>query len=100
MFFFSPHVIVADTNECIENRDSCEHVCTNTEGTFQCSCLDGYILDSDGANCTDVDECSLGEDNCQQLCLNSDGGFTCECDTGYRLDTDGANCSGKSITFT
>ena len=26
--------------------------CTNTEGSFECFCRDGYILVSDGKNCS------------------------------------------------
>ena len=32
--------------------DGCSQYCTNTEGSFECACIDGYILDSDGKNCS------------------------------------------------
>ena len=34
------------------NNGQCAHNCTNTQGSFFCTCLDGYILNDDGLNCT------------------------------------------------
>ena len=31
-----------DTNECLSNNGGCEQVCTNTNGTFYCTCNHGY----------------------------------------------------------
>ena len=42
----------ADIDECESEEDNC-HVnaqCTNTEGSFTCSCKPGYT--GDGINCT------------------------------------------------
>ena len=44
--------IFADINECNESNGGCSHYCINTEGSFECSCSDGYVLDSNGANCS------------------------------------------------
>ncbi len=41
-----------DTNECTFTNGGCEHYCTNTVGSFICSCLDGYWLDLNGKNCS------------------------------------------------
>ena len=38
-----------DINECTSSP--CDHTCTNTAGSFVCSCDDGYVLDSDGLSC-------------------------------------------------
>ena len=40
-----------DINECEDDNGGCSHNCTNTEGNFECSCGDGYKLDSDGSTC-------------------------------------------------
>ena len=47
------HIIFfnADINECIEGRDNCSQMCTNTEGSFTCGCVDGYLLDIDETTC-------------------------------------------------
>ena len=41
-----------DTNECAVNNGGCEHTCSNTEGSYDCSCPDNYFLSSNGHNCT------------------------------------------------
>ena len=83
-------------------------MCNNTEGSYECLCMDGYELDVDGRNCTgegveqqldssislimsvcstqlyirpDIDECYEGTDSCEsnQICENTEGGFECSC---------------------
>jgi len=41
--------MIVDINECLSSP--CGHTCTNTVGSFVCSCYDGYVLDSDGSSC-------------------------------------------------
>ena len=36
----------------------CETYCTNFEGTFLCSCDDGWTVDDGGYECRDLDECT------------------------------------------
>ena len=33
-----------DKDECQTNNGGCEHTCTNTAGSFTCSCNDGFKL--------------------------------------------------------
>ena len=88
--FFSTAV---DINECDTNNGGCSHVCTNTRGSFQCSCNDGYKLDdTDGKTCKDINECFTGSQQCEQICTNTLGSFTCDCEGGYELNTDGRTC--------
>ena len=44
-----------DIDECLLETDNCHDNanCTNTEGSFECECLDGY--EGNGVNCTDID---------------------------------------------
>ncbi|CAC5378019.1 unnamed protein product [Mytilus coruscus] len=42
-----------DIDECSNEMFKCEHGCTNTNGSFVCSCRDGYTLHSDGKTCID-----------------------------------------------
>ena len=88
-----------DTDECLANStsDGCEQVCTNTIGSFQCSCIEGYTLSSNDKSCLDIDECTAGTHNCQQLCINTNGGYFCGCNSGYQLNSDGRNCSGMYV---
>ena len=48
---FSYNIILLDINECDEGSHNCEHICTNTVGSFECSCNSGYRLDDNGRNC-------------------------------------------------
>ena len=36
--------IIVDINECNVNNGGCEHTCTNTVGSYNCSCNTGYQL--------------------------------------------------------
>ena len=38
-----------DINEC--ESSPCLHACNNTDGSFVCTCYDGYILLDDGCSC-------------------------------------------------
>ncbi|XP_019614687.1 PREDICTED: uncharacterized protein LOC109462574 [Branchiostoma belcheri] len=73
--------IVTDINECETNNGGCEQICTNTIGSFECSCRDGFLLAADGLTCNtavchwegtapfcDPGDCDIGtyvrSDNC------------------------------------
>ena len=34
--------LLLDINECLVNNGDCQHICTNTDGSFECSCNTGY----------------------------------------------------------
>ena len=34
---------ILDVDECKEGNGGCDHTCTNTEGSFECTCNDGYV---------------------------------------------------------
>ena len=70
----------------------CDTFCTNFEGTYQCSCDPGFMLDeadSVGLTCRDRNECMdegtgnpcIAHDHSQ--CVNTPGGVTCSCREGY-----------------
>ena len=40
-----------DVNECEEDLDGCKQLCANNEGSFQCGCREGYVLDRNGFSC-------------------------------------------------
>ncbi|TFK01273.1 type 1 phosphatidylinositol 4,5-bisphosphate 4-phosphatase [Platysternon megacephalum] len=72
-----------DLDECNQSPKPCNFICKNTEGSYQCSCPRGYILQEDGKTCKDLDECSTKQHNCQFLCVNIIGGFNCKCPPGF-----------------
>ena len=111
-----------DIDECHTGIDLCEYNCTNTIGSYECSCDIGFQLNKDGLQCdgqiysvdsvtyvsfnnsihflflffTDVDECYERIDGCQQECVNTNGSYVCTCRTGYRLTSDRYSCTGIS----
>ena len=40
-----------DIDECTQGKAECQHICNNTNGSYFCSCKDGYTLNSNGKNC-------------------------------------------------
>ena len=75
-----------DVNECSWNfgKGDCDHFCNNTDGSFQCSCRQGYVLQPDGLTCRDLNECDINNGGCSQQCINQPGGYFCQCFEGYQ----------------
>ena len=113
-----------DINECETANGGCEQMCSNTIGSFACSCDVGYRLDSNGLNCSgkfaklwfnelqlkpfeqhfccyaDINECENSDlNNCDgnAQCTNTKGSFICSCNPGYTGD--GINCTSKIHTL-
>ena len=40
-----------DIDECANNVSLCNHYCNNTEGSFICSCDEGYSLSENNFTC-------------------------------------------------
>ncbi|KAJ8307336.1 hypothetical protein KUTeg_015420 [Tegillarca granosa] len=57
-----------------QGLNNCEHICTDFDGGFNCSCHPGFYLTD-----TDIDECQPGRHNCDQICKNTIGSFQCLC---------------------
>ena len=43
-------VLCEDINECSGPND-CQQQCVNTEGSYNCSCVLGFTLNTDGRSC-------------------------------------------------
>uniref|UniRef100_A0A8C3GM35 Hemicentin 1 n=1 Tax=Cairina moschata TaxID=8855 RepID=A0A8C3GM35_CAIMO len=67
-----------DIDEC-ETRDTCQHECRNTLGSYQCTCPPGYRLTPNGKTCQDIDECLEQNIDCgsNQMCFNMRGSYQC-----------------------
>ena len=44
-------VLSPDINECTTHKHRCSQLCHNTDGSYRCSCLSGYILAPDHMMC-------------------------------------------------
>ena len=46
--------VVADIEECETNNGECQHNCNNTDGSYYCSCNNGYFLNDDKHTCDGI----------------------------------------------
>ena len=51
VFYDKNTFVISDVNECTDDNGGCDHICTDTEGAYTCSCREGYELQADGAIC-------------------------------------------------
>ena len=106
-----------DINECFEEIDECNQVCSNSAGSYICSCNPGYQLSANQKTCvgknviilhdwhqspysrhhpsTDINECADSNGGCNQTCINSDGSYVCLCGSGWLLNADNHTCDGE-----
>ena len=59
MSYVTLYTFHSDIDECEERTDGCDHNCTNTDGSYYCTCMDGYELESDNHTCTGNDHDNL-----------------------------------------
>ena len=65
-------IIHSDIDECIEGSDGCDHNCTNTDGSYYCTCIDGYKMQLDNHTCTGNDYnllCAYCTYVCTYICM-------------------------------
>ncbi|KFO28580.1 Hemicentin-1 [Fukomys damarensis] len=84
------HDTCVDIDEC-QHRDTCQHECQNTIGSYQCICPPGYQLTLNGKTCQDVDECLEQNVRCglNRMCFNMRGSYQCidtPCPPNYQRD--------------
>ena len=90
-------------------------MCTNTNGSFICSCQSGYLLDANSHSCNgkfdlsvhveiihlpnalhaDINECNTNNGGCSQMCVNTNESFMCSCLSGFVMDANNQSCTGK-----
>ncbi|XP_078670984.1 uncharacterized protein LOC144911074 isoform X2 [Branchiostoma floridae x Branchiostoma belcheri] len=87
------YICETDVDECATGNGGCAQNCTNTIGSFSCSCYTGYKFNNDGVSCDDIDECTSNNGGCSVNCNNTIGSFECYCGDGYVLDGDGVSCN-------
>ena len=45
-------ILHSDIDECEEETSGCSQNCNNTIGSYYCTCMNGFDLESDGHSCT------------------------------------------------
>uniref|UniRef100_A0A8C5MW22 Mucin-like protein n=1 Tax=Leptobrachium leishanense TaxID=445787 RepID=A0A8C5MW22_9ANUR len=82
-----------DIDECQVPDRNCHKsaTCTNTPGSYYCSCLKGFS--GNGTQCMDIDECQYNGTICvyNSQCINTVGSYRCLCNKGFQGD--GINCT-------
>ena len=115
--------IPSDVDECSLLNGGCHQICTNTIGGFDCSCNEGYTINTDNRTCqgtimhyytinllplvlnfskfisfftsSTVDPVAMcdASNSCAQSCVRLSGMETCGCLPGYELASNGMNCT-------
>ena len=85
----------SDEDECKYGENSCEQVCVNTIGSYECYCRSGYTLAADRVSCVDIDECENSTEICDsgKTCVNTQGGYFCIEGACIKPCTDARNAS-------
>ncbi|XP_039370913.1 adhesion G protein-coupled receptor E1 isoform X6 [Mauremys reevesii] len=90
------HLNCTDIDECSRDPSPCgpSSICTNTLGSYTCTCPPGYLHHSQPGipfSCTDVDECAQTPAVCgpNASCMNTPGSYTCQCSPGHHPSTPG-----------
>uniref|UniRef100_A0A2C9JE73 protein disulfide-isomerase n=1 Tax=Biomphalaria glabrata TaxID=6526 RepID=A0A2C9JE73_BIOGL len=79
-----------DVDECAASATTCpqDQICTNTNGSYICSCPTGYEL-TNGV-CENINECvSIQTSLCSHVCIDTPGSFRCQCEVGFKSSTNG-----------
>jgi len=106
MFTGSPKLSLGDVNECLGQSPCAEATCSNTDGSFTCTCSPGFVdwsVPKDGTSC-DINQCTDDTlNNCAANagCTDTEGSFTCACNSGFvdwSTGKIGTNCDANQCT--
>lgn len=85
-------IYVSDDNECSRKNAGCSQECVNTDGSYYCTCSEGYEQDADIHACNNVNECKTGAHNCKDVCVDTPGSYNCTCHDGFKPQQDQVSC--------
>ncbi|XP_066027940.1 uncharacterized protein [Pocillopora verrucosa] len=93
LMFCDMNLRTGDIDECKSDIFCCDvnANCSNTYGSYKCTCKEGY--NGTGHVCTDIDECANSSIICgvNATCVNTNGSYGCSCKEGSVGD--GGDCS-------
>ncbi|XP_027043630.1 uncharacterized protein LOC113671585 [Pocillopora damicornis] len=82
-----------DHDECLSGKNACDvnAYCTNTAGSYYCTCKGGYT--GNGRSCSNINECADSTPDCDvnAVCNNILGSYKCMCEDGFHGN--GTNCT-------
>jgi len=52
LFSFYDHANISDVDECETREHGCEQTCNNLPGSYNCSCVTGFMLNNDNRTCS------------------------------------------------
>ena len=87
----------SESGNCTKNINECDNnpcvhgTCIDREGSFDCSCDDGWSKKGNGKICSEnINECEVFENPCLHgTCNDTEGSFTCNCDSGWEKEEKG-----------
>lgn len=82
-------------------KNQCAYKCAVIDDKQTCSCMSGFMINSDGVTCTDINECSnpdLNRCSVKSKCNNTVGGYMCGCSVGSTVGEDLRTCEPCSDT--
>ena len=102
------HNCYSDVNECLTDNGGCNQTCTNTQGSYVCSCIGQYTLDDNQHDCIGImhsnkslmiiiffNDHSRTSANCSHFCWQWHGNFL------YKMEysnTESFKCTSGSYT--
>ena len=88
-------IFAIDTDECSTGASACDAhaTCSNTPGSYDCICDEGF--EGDGFDCAQTDACVTDNGGCAQQCTSVDQLAVCGCYPGFALAADGVACDKR-----
>jgi len=90
-------------DECLVDNGGCSHTCTDTDGSYMCSCPEDFVLSGDLRTCVsiaenpdqvdNVDECAEDNGGCTHTCLDNEESYECLCPDNMYLEADNKTCA-------